>query len=150
MTYHRHADRPARAESVHSRVVKNFGVSCLSASLAHVPHHPLYTLKSQMMYYGKDFRFTNFFRRAWNTKGLFLFQGKCFVHTYLRSTNCIPGNLLAGVLPRSIGIAPEKALKMAAWEGGLSLVNYAYPECPKSMQWMFAGSMAGAATTIIG
>ena len=57
---------------------------------------------------------------------------------------------LAGVLPRSIGIAPEKALKMGAWEGGISLVNYAYPECPKSLQWMFAGSMAGAATTIIG
>ena len=57
---------------------------------------------------------------------------------------------VAGVLPRSIGIAPEKALKMAAWDGGLSLVNYAYPECPKSMQWMFAGSVAGAATTIIG
>jgi hypothetical protein len=111
------------------RVVKNFGVSCLSASLAHIPHHPLYTLKSQMMYYGKEFRFTSFVRRAWNTRGLFLFQG---------------------VLPRSIGIAPEKALKMAAWEGGISLVNYAYPQCPKSLQWMFAGSMAGAATTIIG
>ena len=39
---------------------------------------------------------------------------------------------------------------MGAWEGGISLVNYAYPECPKSLQWMFAGSMAGAATTIIG
>ena len=75
MTYHGHADGPAKAETVRSRVVKNFGVSCLSASLAHVPHHPLYTLKSQMMYYGKDFRFTGFLRRAWNTKGLFLFQG---------------------------------------------------------------------------
>ena len=39
---------------------------------------------------------------------------------------------------------------MAAWEGGNSLVNYAYPQCPKSLQWMFAGSMAGATTTIIG
>lgn len=56
----------------------------------------------------------------------------------------------SGVLPRSIGIAPEKALKMAAWDGTLSFINYAYPQCPKGLQWMFAGSMAGAATTIIG
>ena len=50
-------------------------MSCLSASLAHIPHHPLYTLKSQMMYYGSDFSFFNFVRRARVTKGTFLFQG---------------------------------------------------------------------------
>jgi hypothetical protein len=76
MSYHSRAADQAETESVQMRVVKNFGVSCLSASLAHIPHHPLYTLKSQMMYYGKEFRFTSFVRRAWNTRGLFLFQGK--------------------------------------------------------------------------
>ena len=57
---------------------------------------------------------------------------------------------ITGILPRVIGIAPEKALQMAAWDGGNRLVNYVYPQCPKSLQWMFAGSMAGATTTIIG
>ena len=55
-----------------------------------------------------------------------------------------------GVMVRSIGIAPEKALKMVAWEGGMALVNYAFPNSSKVQQWMFAGSLAGAATTIIG
>jgi hypothetical protein len=51
---------------------------------------------------------------------------------------------------RSIGIAPEKALKMVAWEGGMCFVNYACPQCPKGVQWAFGGTLAGAATTIIG
>ena len=69
---HHHLDH----ESFHMTFVKNFGVSSLSASLAHVPHHPLYTLKSQMMFHGKKFRFTNFFARSWQTRGRFLFQGE--------------------------------------------------------------------------
>lgn len=56
-------------------LMQEFGVSCLSASLAHIPHHPLYTLKSQMMFYGRDFSFFNFMRRTKVTKGTFLFQG---------------------------------------------------------------------------
>ena len=55
---------------------QEFAVSCLAASLAHIPHHPLYTLKSQMMFYGRDFSILNFMRRTRNTKGTFLFQGK--------------------------------------------------------------------------
>ena len=55
--------------------VQEFAVSCLSASLAHIPHHPLYTLKSQMMYYGRDFSLLSFMRHTKNTKGTFLFQG---------------------------------------------------------------------------
>lgn len=62
-------------ENTAMSLAQEFGVSCLSASLAHIPHHPLYTLKSQMMYYGKDFSFFNFLRRAKTTKGTFLFQG---------------------------------------------------------------------------
>lgn len=57
---------------------------------------------------------------------------------------------MQGVATRAIGIAPEKALKMAAWDGGMCFVNYAFPQCPKFLQWTFAASLAGAATTIIG
>lgn len=64
-------------------LVQEFGVSCLSASLAHIPHHPLYTLKSQMMYYGKDFSFFNFLRHAKMTKGTFLFQGTNYALAYV-------------------------------------------------------------------
>ena len=56
-------------------LVQELAVSCLSASLAHIPHHPLYTLKNQMMYYGRDFSLLYFMRRTRNTKGTFLFQG---------------------------------------------------------------------------
>ena len=66
-------------------LLQEFGVSCLSASLAHIPHHPLYTLKSQMMYYGRDFSFFNFVRRAKVTKGTFLFQGSLLLYLYVLS-----------------------------------------------------------------
>ena len=62
-------------KSFHTRFLENFGVSCLSASVAHVPHHPLYTLKSQMMFHGKKFKFSSFLARSIQTKGTFLFQG---------------------------------------------------------------------------
>ena len=39
---------------------------------------------------------------------------------------------------------------MAAWDGGISLINYAYPKSPKIVQWVFGGTLAGAATTIVG
>ena len=55
-----------------------------------------------------------------------------------------------GVIVRSIGIAPEKALKMVAWDRGMAMVNYAFPNSSKVKQWMFAGSLAGAATTVFG
>ena len=63
------------SEGLFMTIMKNFGVSCMSASIAHIPHHPLYTLKSQMMYYGKDFRVKTFISRTMITKGTFLFQG---------------------------------------------------------------------------
>ncbi|CAI8041445.1 Mitochondrial substrate carrier family protein X [Geodia barretti] len=111
------------------RISQNIAVSCVSASLAHVPHHPLYTLKTQMMFHGKRFRLRNFLTMAWESRGTFLMRG---------------------VMVRSIGIAPEKALKMVAWDGGMYFANYAYPQCPKGLQWAFGGALAGAATTIIG
>ena len=54
---------------------KDLAVSALSAALAHFLHHPLYTLKSQMMYYGPQFSHLRFLRRAWREKS-FLYRGK--------------------------------------------------------------------------
>jgi hypothetical protein len=53
---------------------KDLAVSALSAALAHAMHHPLYTLKSQMMYYGPQFNYRLFLRRSWTEKA-FLFRG---------------------------------------------------------------------------
>lgn len=55
---------------------QEFAVSAVSAGLAHVIHHPLYTLKSQMMFYGADFRASRFFRQALQQKHNFLYRGK--------------------------------------------------------------------------
>ena len=59
---------------------QEFAVSALAAGLAHVIHHPLYTLKSQMMFYGPEFRITRFFQQAWQQKHNFLYRGKCMRH----------------------------------------------------------------------
>ena len=74
------SDSPYGTKSLHMRFLENVGVSCLSASLSHVPHHPLYTLKSQMMFHGKKFKFSSFFARSIQTKGTFLFQGMMYSH----------------------------------------------------------------------
>ena len=55
---------------------QEFAVSAVSAGLAHVIHHPLYTLKSQMMFYGPEFRMGQFFKQAWTQKHNFLYRGK--------------------------------------------------------------------------
>ena len=59
-------------------------------------------------------------------------------------------SMYAGVLPRSIGVAPEKALKMVAWDVSLHLIDQYSPHCHEMLRWMIGGSAAGAATTIIG
>ena len=53
----------------------DFSVSALAAATSHCIHHPLYTLKSQMMYYGSDFRFKNFFKRSFKEPIGFLYRG---------------------------------------------------------------------------
>ena len=53
---------------------KDLAVSALAGALSHVLHHPLYTLKSQMMYYGPQFSYRRFLRRSWKQKS-FLFRG---------------------------------------------------------------------------
>jgi len=54
---------------------QEFAVSAVAAGLSHVLHHPLYTLKSQMMFYGPEFKFKLFVDRAKEHKG-FLYRGK--------------------------------------------------------------------------
>ena len=55
----------------------------------------------------------------------------------------------AGLVPRTFGIAPEKALKMQAWVIVGRWVDR-HVENPTIMKWLLAGAAAGAATTIIG
>ena len=54
-----------------------------------------------------------------------------------------------GLLPRTFGIAPEKALKMQAWVLVGRWVDR-HVEKPTITKWMLAGASAGAATTLIG
>lgn len=55
--------------------VKEFGVSGTAACLAHLLHHPLYTLKSQMMYHGHNFSPRRFARQVM-TQPSFLYNGE--------------------------------------------------------------------------
>lgn len=49
-------------------------VSGIAACASHVLHHPLYTLKSQMMYYGHDFKMSSFLKRSTSNPS-FLYNG---------------------------------------------------------------------------
>jgi hypothetical protein len=64
---------------------QEFAVSAVSAGLAHLIHHPLYTLKSQMMFYGPKFRPKIFFEQALHQKHNFLYRGGSEVlkHSFL-------------------------------------------------------------------
>lgn len=55
----------------------------------------------------------------------------------------------AGLVPRTFGIAPEKALKMQAWVLVGRWVDR-HVDNPTITKWMMAGAAAGAATTLIG
>ncbi len=63
------------AESGIMSAGQEFAVSAVSAGLAHLIHHPLYTLKSQMMFYGPKFRPRIFFEQALHQKHNFLYRG---------------------------------------------------------------------------
>ncbi len=54
---------------------QEFAVSAMAAGVSHVIHHPLYTLKSQMMFYGPEFKFKLFVNQATAHKS-FLYRGK--------------------------------------------------------------------------
>ena len=53
-----------------------------------------------------------------------------------------------GLVPRTIGIMPEKAFKMQGWNIVGRYTDMF--ERPTVLKWILAGSAAGAATTIIG
>jgi solute carrier family 25 aspartate/glutamate transporter 12/13/solute carrier family 25 carnitine/acylcarnitine transporter 20/29 len=53
---------------------QEFAVSAVAAGMSHIIHHPLYTLKSQMMYYGPEFRMRTFFSKVREQKS-FLYRG---------------------------------------------------------------------------
>uniref|UniRef100_A0A1X7UVY5 Mitochondrial carrier protein n=1 Tax=Amphimedon queenslandica TaxID=400682 RepID=A0A1X7UVY5_AMPQE len=103
-----------------------FILSGLAACTAHAIHHPLYTLKSQMMFYGHDFRFGEFMRQA--TSPQFLYRG---------------------LVQRMVGIMPEKAMKMRAWDVVEGYIEKKSPNA-KYTKWLLAGGMAGVATTVVG
>lgn len=58
------------------RAGQELAVSGVAAALAHVIHHPLYMLKSQMMYYGPKFRFRNFVEQSKRQHVRFLYRGE--------------------------------------------------------------------------
>lgn len=64
---------------------QEFAVSAMAAGLSHVIHHPLYTLKSQMMFYGPEFKFRLFVYKATEQKS-FLYRGKCQLVGFMEST----------------------------------------------------------------
>lgn len=106
---------------------QEFALSAVAAGMSHIIHHPLYTLKSQMMYHGPEFRIKTFFSNVREQKS-FLYRG---------------------LVSRTFGIMPEKAFKMQGWimVGRLMERNF---EEPGILKWMAAGAAAGAATTLIG
>lgn len=108
--------------------VGDFAMSALAAATSHCIHHPLYTLKSQMMFYGSEFSFKNFLKRSLREPTGFLYRG---------------------LIPRAIGIMPEKAFKMQAYVIVGAIMDK-YLDKPTYTKWLVAGAAAGAATTIIG
>ena len=60
----------------------------------------------------------------------------------------LPSLAHTGLVPRTIGIMPEKAFKMQGWNIVGRYTDMF--ERPTIFKWILAGSAAGAATTIIG
>lgn len=133
-----------------TRAAKEFAVSAAAATMSHVLHHPLYTLKSQMMFHGPRFRFREFFGKAFSKEWTFLYRGKSGQFFFaIRCTLRCTLRVRVGLVSRSIGIMPEKALKMQAWIQVGRIVDRVHENATLS-KWIIAGSAAGAATTIVG
>lgn len=132
--------------SIGKEFVMNSAVSASAAGLSHVLHHPLYTLKSQMMYHGTAFRFKDFVDRSVAHPLAFLYRGRDF-SIAPQSTPILM--LSVGVTARVVGIMPEKAMKMQGWiiVGRYIERNF---EDKTYAKWLIAGSVAGAATTVVG
>lgn len=104
-----------------------FVLSCTAAGVAHVVHHPLYTLKSHMMMHGSEFNPRIFVGNVWSN----------------------PKFLYRGLIARTFGVMPEKGFKMQAWYIADKLMKKHYKNATLT-NWLIAGSFAGLATTIIG
>ena len=80
---------------------QEFAVSAVAAGLSHVIHHPLYTLKSQMMYYGPEFRIGTFLTNVKEQKS-FLYRGEIAVGVrsmyYYRQQSVLYGLVHSGNL----------------------------------------------------
>ena len=72
---------------------QEFAVSAVSAGLAHLIHHPLYTLKSQMMFYGPKFKARRFFEQALTQKHNFLYRGRSDFASLIALTSSIDVHL---------------------------------------------------------
>jgi solute carrier family 25 aspartate/glutamate transporter 12/13/solute carrier family 25 carnitine/acylcarnitine transporter 20/29 len=99
-----------------------------AACLSHIMHHPLYTLKSQMMFHGHNFRLSDFIRKALTQRTDFLYRG---------------------LVPRTIGVAPEKMMKMLLWDKVNIFIDNNYNTSVYT-KWLISGAAAGAATTVVG
>eukprot|EP00731_Ephydatia_muelleri_P021325 Em0013g1052a len=108
--------------------------SCIAAGMVHVLHHPLYTLKSQMMYYGPQFRLKEFISNT--IKG--------------------PTFLYRGLVPRTLGVMPEKAVKLKVVDFvGHWIDRHGPQEVATSYtlflaRWGVSGAAGGVVTTLVG
>ncbi len=90
---------PAKLKTTKSDLMsagQEFAVSAVAAGLSHVIHHPLYTLKSQMMYYGPEFRITTFLNKVREQKS-FLYRGEnpvCYCVLYWGPVVLIGGRIV--------------------------------------------------------
>ena len=84
-----HHTAPKSRTSLGAMSAGEFAVSAAAAGMAHVLHHPLYTLKSQMMYYGPTFSFRNFLGNAWKHPVDFLYKGKIKIIAFLSLTHLV-------------------------------------------------------------
>lgn len=79
-----------------------------------------------------------------------LFFSKVSVHCTLGMCALVTySSFSPGLVPRTFGIAPEKALKMQAWVLVGRWVDR-HVDKPTITKWLMAGAAAGAATTLIG
>lgn len=108
--------------------------SCIAAVMVHVIHHPLYTLKSQMMYYGPQFRI------------------KEFVRNFIKS----PTFLYRGLVPRTLGVMPEKAVKLKVVDTVGHWIDQHGPQQVATSyslflaRWAVSGAAGGVVTTLVG
>lgn len=81
----------ARSElSAKSKIMsfgQEFAVSAVAAGMSHIIHHPLYTLKSQMMYYGPEFRIRTFLSNVRAQKS-FLYRGEIVIKLASQNESC--------------------------------------------------------------